>query len=341
MSTEMNAQMNPQPNPHIQALLKEIDSHDHLTPSMCKQLLLDSQVTAEDLMPWADFDHPKEDSYGRKMVHDGGFFELMVMSWVDGDMAAIHDHGYTQWGAVKLFGAAEHAIFRKQDGQLTTLERKVFKSGDVVAVGHDFIHQMGNVGRAPYLTLHLYGCYERNGDVTADANLYDLYENQVRITCGGVFYDLPEEAVKQRLPGPTADFPTTLRDRVEMLKRMTFAAGSLEAGAFHSNKEDKLAAWLFAPDTWQRAEEEMADRTARRGLETQRYFAVLRQELIAAAHLQSRLLEAGLGQGPLADSAQSLAELLQLDEDSTTFSHLYLELLGEAFAIDFPVLKAA
>lgn len=333
MSTEMN--------PPIQSLLEEIRSHDHLTPSLCKQLLLNSRVTAEDLMPWADFDHPKADSYGRKMVYDGGFFELMVMSWVDGDMAAIHDHGYTQWGAVKLFGPAEHAIFRQQDGHLSTLERKVFATGDVVAVGHDLIHQMGNVGQAPYLTLHLYGSYERDGDITADANLYDLYENQVQITCGGVFFDLPEEAVKKRLPGLTADFPTTLRDRVEALKRMTYAAGSLEAGAFRSSKEEKLAQWLFGAETWQKAEEEMAERTAQRGLETQRYLAVLRQELIAAANLQSALLEAGLGSGPLTDSAQLLAELLEQDDDSSTFARLYLDLMGDAFAIDFPVLKAA
>ena len=337
----MTYDMTYEQNARLRALVQEIESHDHLTPSLCKQLLLASQVTAEDLMPWADFGHPKADSYGRKMIHDGGFFELMVMSWVDGDMAAIHDHGYTQWGAVKLFGPAEHAIFRLQDGQLSTVERKVFADGDVVAVGHDFIHQMGNVGQEPYLTLHLYGSYERHGEITADANLYDLFENKVRITCGGVFFDLPEEAIQQRLPGPTADFPTTLRDRVEMLKRMTYAADSLSKGAFQSPKEEDLAAWLFAADTWEEAETEMAARTARRGLDTQRYFAVLRQELIAAARLQDTLLAAGLGQGPLTEVAEPLRHLLQGDDDSTRFSRRYLDLLGEAFAIDFPRLQAA
>ena len=45
---------------------------------------------------------------------------------------------------------------------------------------------MGNVGQAPYLTLHLYGCYERQGDVTADARLYAL-EGHVLLL--GVGYD--------------------------------------------------------------------------------------------------------------------------------------------------------
>ena len=139
----------------VRRLLDAIETEDHLTPTRSRKLLLESGITAQDLAPWADFDHPKSDSYGRRLIHDGGFYELMVMSWVDGDMAAIHDHGYTQWGAVKLLGPAEHAIFRVEDGVMTTAERKVFQAGDVVAVGHDLIHQMGNVGQAPYLTLHL------------------------------------------------------------------------------------------------------------------------------------------------------------------------------------------
>ena len=222
--------MCPQMSDSVTSLIQAVESHDHLTPSLCKRLLSESTITPDDLMPWADFDHPKADSYGRKLVHNGGHFELMVMSWVDGDMAAIHDHGYTQWGAVKLFGPAEHAIFRLQDGTLSTAERKVFTSGDVVAVGHDFIHQMGNVGQSPYMTLHLYGCYERDCDVTADANLYDLEEGSVRITSGGVFFDLPEDCVSRRVEGPKADFPTALRDRVELLQRMMRGPRQLGAG---------------------------------------------------------------------------------------------------------------
>lgn len=332
--------MCPQMNDNVQALIREIETHDRLTPSLCKKLLQESSITPDDLMAWADFDHPKADSYGRKLIHNGGYFELMAMSWVDGDMAAIHDHGYTQWGAVKLFGPAEHAIFRLQDGKLTTAERKVFSSGDVVAVGHEFIHQMGNVGQDNYLTLHLYGCYERDCDVTADANLYDLYENSIRITSGGVFFDLPEEAVDRREPGPQADFPTTLRDRVEMLKRMQRAAASLEAGAPQSSKEQALIDWLFAADTWQGAENELVQRSGDEGLDCSRYAAILHQELSAAAQLQSRLIDAGLANGPLATAGQSLNAALEAS-DLASFADRYLDLLGETFTLDFPVAQAA
>lgn len=332
--------MCPQMTKNVQDLIQEIETHDHLTPSLCKRLLQESSITSEDLMAWADFDHPKSDSYGRKLIHNGGYFELMAMSWVDGDMAAIHDHGYTQWGAVKLFGPAEHAIFRLQDGVLSTAERKVFASGDVVAVGHEFVHQMGNIGQSPYLTLHLYGCYERDCDVTADANLYDLFENSIRITSGGVFFDLPEEAVDRREPGPKADFPTTLRDRVEMLKRMQRAADSLDKGAPQCDKEKTLTEWLFDADTWQQAHSELTARTGQSDLESERYLSILHQELRAAAELQNSLLAAGFGTGSLTDSKDHLAELLKAD-DLEVFAGQYLELLGDAFEISFPLAEVA
>ena len=37
-----------------------------------------STVGFRDLEKWIDYDYPVSDSYGRKMVHDGGFFEVMV-----------------------------------------------------------------------------------------------------------------------------------------------------------------------------------------------------------------------------------------------------------------------
>lgn len=69
------------------------------------------------------------------------------MSWVPGDFSAIHDHGAAQWGAVKSFGEAEHAVFIQQNGTLRTCSRQScsrqsFPEGSVFPVSHDFIHQM-------------------------------------------------------------------------------------------------------------------------------------------------------------------------------------------------------
>ena len=324
----------------IRRLVEAVQAERRLTPSSCKKLLAASEVTAEDLEAWADFDHPAVDSYGRRMVYDGGFFELMAMSWVDGDMAAIHDHGHTQWGAVKVLGPTEHAIFKISGGVLTTVERRRFAPGSVLAVSHELIHQMGNVGQEPYLTLHLYGCYERRGGVTGDARLYELDENAVQITSGGAFYSLPESAVERRQPAPAADFPTTLRFKVELLRRLLRCHGSLEQKRFTSPREARIARELTGAETWERARQELAEKSAGEPRELERYAAVLHQEVHAAARLQRELIAAGLVRSPLAGAGERLAELLRT-EDLESFAASYLELIGETFSIDFPDALAA
>ncbi len=324
----------------VRRLVESVQAQERLTPASCKKLLVDSGVTSEDLAQWARFDHPKEDSYGREMVFDGGYFELMVMSWVDGDTAAIHDHGYTQWGAVKVLGPTEHAIFKLENGHLTTAERRKFAPDSVVSVSHDLIHQMGNVGQAPYLTLHLYGCYERESCVTGDARLYEIDEDAIQITNGGVFYALPDDAIDERRPAPKADFPTTLRCKVELLRRLMRANNSLDHGSFQTPRERRLAKELVHPVTWQRAQSELEAMDEASGLRFDRYVGILHQELYAAARLQLELLQAGMLDGELAESQQRLAELLS-NPDLATFADGYLELIGEAFAIDFLVAVAA
>lgn len=283
--------------PRVRSLIEAVQAADDLTPSTTKRLLTESSVTPDDLAQWADFEHPKVDSYGRNLIWDGGYFEIMAMSWVDGDMAAIHDHGHTQWGAVKLFGPAEHAIFKVEAGEdgdlLTTAERREFAAGSVLAVSHDMIHQMGNIDKEPYLTLHLYGCYGREDGVTADARLYELDEGKIQRTCGGVFFNLPEEAVERREACPQADFPTYLRHQIELLRRLVRAHGSVAAGSFQSARERRIASEIFGAELWRRAAADM-ERHAVDTPRRQRYLHVLFEELWALARLQWQLSEAGL-----------------------------------------------
>ncbi|MEZ4686290.1 MAG: hypothetical protein R3B47_09550 [Bacteroidia bacterium] len=82
----------------------------HSTPIKQKELVLRADVKVEDMMHFADFNHPLEDGYGRNLVVDNGNFEVMVMSWNPGDYSSIHNHGYTQWGVVQAFGHVHHLI---------------------------------------------------------------------------------------------------------------------------------------------------------------------------------------------------------------------------------------
>ena len=56
----------------LQDLIRSIEAETDLHPRKARELVLAAGLTEDDLMPWADFEHPVRDSYGRKLVFDGG-----------------------------------------------------------------------------------------------------------------------------------------------------------------------------------------------------------------------------------------------------------------------------
>lgn len=204
----------------FQRVIDAAESSGIHSPRQAAEVLRSSGIQAQDLLPWATFDHSVRDSYGRRAVSVGDCYELMVMSWNSGDFSAIHDHGNTQWGAVMYFGEAEHAAFRLSEGRLTTKERTLVSAGDINEVDHDLIHQMGNPNEESFMTLHLYGCEAAVDGITGDARIFDLLNGEVQTTDGGVFYCLPDELINQRLPGVTADRETTREHHQQMLDRV-------------------------------------------------------------------------------------------------------------------------
>jgi SAM-dependent methyltransferase/predicted metal-dependent enzyme (double-stranded beta helix superfamily) len=275
----------------IQGLISEIESEKEMSPRRAREILQNANVAENDIKKWAHFDHPVSDSYGRKLVYDGGHFEIMAMSWVPGDYSAIHDHGFTQWGAVQIFGPAEHAAFLAQDGEIHTLNRSVVQPGIVLGVGHQLVHQMGNSSDERFMSLHMYGSYDRKSDITADARVFDLNENRIQFTNGGVFFGLPEEAIQRREKGPDPDFLTWLRNTVEQLYRL----GKIESESERSNlatRKKSLANSLFSRDNWDWLEGDLTDRLdpITRHMDDLGYWKLIRQELIATAFLEKRLL---------------------------------------------------
>lgn len=210
--------------PHLPTSLKYIVATlkvaQDLHPRRVAEIVNTAQVKAQDLLPWADFEHSPADSYGRKLVAQGANFEVMVMSWLPGDFSAIHDHGHTQWGAVQIFGPAEHATFRIRQQQLRTTARWRVQPGDILTVGHDLIHQMGNPSRQPFLSLHVYGFPEPIDNVTGDARIYDPVKGIIQQVDGGVFYALPTKAIKKTRPGVFGDAPTQARHQQDVQHRL-------------------------------------------------------------------------------------------------------------------------
>jgi len=203
----------------LTALIDSIEAMESYSVSKVRQVLMASEITAADLANWYRFDHPKADSYGRAMIYHGGFFEVMVMSWNPGHISAIHDHGHTQWGAVKVFGQAEHAAYLVQNEAMQTLARTVVPAGTVMGVGHELVHQMGcPANAAPFVSLHVYGCYDKKEHITGNARVFNLALNRIEIANGGAFYNLPDKEIANLLPCPEPNFEAWLRDTVELIR---------------------------------------------------------------------------------------------------------------------------
>lgn len=266
----------------IEKLIKKINDAESLTPSVLTQLLKNSDVTPDDLKPWTDFDHPSEDSYGRKLVYKSDKYEMMVMSWNPGDFSAIHDHGFTQWGAVKIFGRAEHATFRAEDGNISTLARWQVKEGETLGVSHSLIHQMGNPTDQPFVSLHVYGDNTTHENITGEARLYDPYRKTIQRVNGGVFFSLPPQDILREEEGPTGDFPTVLRNQVEEinrnLKSNSYSVRDKVEKCFSKSKKDELLEKIDA----------ITDDTSKKVINSIQW-KILLSELKAASKLQGKL----------------------------------------------------
>ena len=219
-------------------LVESLQNQPVLSPEIVCQCVLAAGVQSEDLLPWADFTHPIADSYGRQLVYDQGNFEVMVMSWVPGDFSAIHDHGATQWGAVQCFGAAEHYVYDLDGDQLRTRAFCPYTPGSIKSVDGALIHQMGNAGSSPFLSLHVYGCNDPCQSITGNARLFDLLEASIQYTDGGVFFCLPEADIRQRRFGVQADAATRLRHHQQMRDRIHRSAS---AGPLSLHLQTQLA----------------------------------------------------------------------------------------------------
>lgn len=179
-----------------------INDNGKITAEQVKKLVEQAQVKEEDLKHYADFDHPCEDGYGRKMIYDGGKFEIMAMSWNPNHYSSIHNHGYTQWGVVQVFGNTHHFIYRNKDQKLTFAKKEILTKGEITKIVNATVHQMGNPSTSKYMTLHVYGSDEKDGNITADAKNYELAFDRVNHTTGGAFFNLPESKIYDFEPCP-------------------------------------------------------------------------------------------------------------------------------------------
>ena len=180
--------------PGLKRLVDSIEKHkEHISVLKAAELVEKANISETDLEPWSDYLHPLKDGYGRKLAFHNEHYEIMIMSWNPGDFSNIHDHGYTQWGAVQVFGNVMHHTFSNTGKTFKLSKKEILPVGSIVKVNNALIHQMGNVTSKPYLTLHMYGANEPHHTVTGDMKVYELETGLIRKTDGGAFFNLTDE----------------------------------------------------------------------------------------------------------------------------------------------------
>jgi SAM-dependent methyltransferase/predicted metal-dependent enzyme (double-stranded beta helix superfamily) len=323
----------------IQNIINEIREHrNEMTPQLAQKILINADVKVEELKFWENYDHPFVDSYGRKLLFADSFFEIMVMSWSPSDISAIHDHGNAQWGAVQIFGAAEHATFLVQDNSLVTISRQVMKPGKVIPVGHQLVHQMGNQTENKFLTLHVYGLYELESNlesVTGNARIFNITEGIIQRTNGGVFFGLPDDQIKAVELGPVPDYMSWLRNTTEYITRIRKARQQSSQRRF-TKIEQKLTEQIFDMAHWESLESELKAHVDSGGYVTSfHYWKLLRNELTKAAHLQAQLL--GM-ENNSKDAFCTFAEIydeVMGKQCLNEFTSNYIQFVHNAYNLDF------
>lgn len=324
----------------IQKIIDKIREHrNEMTPQFAQKILIDADVKMEELQSWEDYEHRFIDSYGRKLLFADSFFEIMVMSWLPGDISAIHDHGHAQWGAVQIFGAAEHATFLVQDNSLATISRQVMKPNKVIPVGHQLVHQMGNPAKNKFLTLHLYGLYDIDDNiesVTANARIFNITEGVIQRTSGGVFFGLSDDQINAVELGVVPDYMSWLRNTVEYIRRIRKAKQQSSQRRFRKI-EQNLTDQMFDITHWQSFESELkAHVDSNRYITNFNYWKILRNELTQAAHLQAKLL--GM-QNNKQDSFYTFAAIYDEvvgKQCLKEFTSNYIQFVHNTYNLDFP-----
>lgn len=179
----------------ISNLVEKIGKRQSFEPEEIIEIITQSNISEKELLDWADFKHPKSEGYGRKVIYQCDHFEILVMSWAPNDFTAIHNHGYTEWGAVQCFGKLEQTTFELNEGILSTLFKEKIHANEIFAVNQDLIHQMGNPYDTNAISLHVYGTSKKVKNVTENSLLFEVGKNQIQLVSGGVIYDLPEKEI--------------------------------------------------------------------------------------------------------------------------------------------------
>ena len=203
----------------LKKLIQEIQEEKKLNALRVVEFMQRKDIKENDIIDFVNFNHKTGESYGRNIIFDGGFFKLMLMSWRNNDFTAIHDHGETEWGAVRSFGNVTNTEFSFENDYLKFIKEETLKTGEVVPVTNDLIHQTGNKSGKNALTMHLYGSNIKDKDFMHGARIFNTIENRIYFTTGAAYLKLPSDIILKKNSLQNVDTATFTYDK---LIRVTF-----------------------------------------------------------------------------------------------------------------------
>jgi len=157
-----------------------------------KEIIEATPLMREELLPYNNFEHPKNESYGRRLIYENSFFCIYLMSWCPGDFTAIHDHGTTQWGCVLALDDFVHRLYAFENNKLVLKDDKPFLKHQKASVHSDVIHMMGNDGKNNTLSLHIYGTNNPDKKTAQKSRVFYPETGQIIYTQGEAFLFRPE-----------------------------------------------------------------------------------------------------------------------------------------------------
>ena len=148
-----------------------------------------SQLTLLDILPYNTYNHLLSQSYGRKCIWKNNEWKIFVLSWNSGDFSAIHGHECIDFGLLKFYGTADHRTYKYKDKHLNLeLAERIPEGTAKLIEDSDFYHSMGNLGKEPFLTFHIYKCCTDNEKLSS---LINLENNTVSYTERAAFLNTP------------------------------------------------------------------------------------------------------------------------------------------------------
>lgn len=202
----------------LKKLIASIEGEQFITNTMLKDFVIKAKVLEEDLLDYADFAHERSDSYGRKLVYDGGRFKILVNTWNPGDFSGIHSHGYVDWGLIKYYGEGQQNVYHLQNDQITLSDIQTMTNGSYEEITNSMIHQTGNNSNKPFITLHIYGSNQRDKNISEGTEIFNFESMEIQVTNGEAMLMLPQSKIVNTAPAPLTDKATYMYNSLLLVK---------------------------------------------------------------------------------------------------------------------------